>query len=283
MSVVADCPAASALTTAALYDLVAPSYQRWWAPVILPATLRVLDLVEPAIADRPDAVLVDLGAGTGPLARAAVERWSQVRAVAVDPSGGMLELGQDEAASTLPRAARRRVQWINGVAERLPMADGSVDAVVSSFTLQYLRPRVAALREAHRVCRPRAAIAVVTWLAGDWPFAPWELLESTIDELGISRPASGEGGGFRSLGSAAALVRRAGFHSVRAAADFVEYQWTIEPLVRCTVEEEQRPLFESLDKDTAHRLVELWRERLHDLSAADLLYRQGVAYVSGRC
>jgi hypothetical protein len=50
------------------------------------------------------------------------------------------------------------------------------------------------------------------------------LLELLVDELGISRPTSGEGGGFRSVRSAATLLRRAGFTYVRAAADFVEYQ-----------------------------------------------------------
>jgi hypothetical protein len=58
---------------------------------------------------------------------------------------------------------------------------------------------------------------------------------------------------------------------------------TIEPLIRCTIEEEQRPLFESLDHDTAERLETLWRERLRGLRTADLVYRQGVAYVSGLC
>jgi len=58
--------------TADLYDRIAAGYQEWWAPVIAPAALHLLDLVAPTVADRPRARLVDVGAGTGTLARAAV-------------------------------------------------------------------------------------------------------------------------------------------------------------------------------------------------------------------
>jgi trans-aconitate methyltransferase len=76
------------------YDKFAASYQRWWAPVIEPAGLRLLDLVSDAVGRRSKTDIVDLGAGTGTLARAAVARWATVRAIPVDPSEGMLEAGQ---------------------------------------------------------------------------------------------------------------------------------------------------------------------------------------------
>ena len=276
-------PATAALSdTAELYDRTAPEYQRWWAPVIEPAALRLLDLVAGVVADRPGAIIADVGAGTGTLARAAVARWPAVRVIAVDPSTGMLEVGQAEAARTLDRSACRRLSWVTGMAEHLPLADGSVDAVVSSFTLQYLRRRIAALREAHRVVRPAGAIAVVTWLANDWPFAPWRLLRDVLDELHAERPPSEETGLFRSVPAAAALVRRAGFREVRATDGSVDYQWTLDALVRCTLEFEDRELVDSLDKETRSRLERLWRERLGRLADAELRYRDRVAYVSGR-
>ena len=49
------------------YDRFAASYQRWWAPVIEPAGLRLLDLVAESVGRR--SVIVDVGAGTGTLAR----------------------------------------------------------------------------------------------------------------------------------------------------------------------------------------------------------------------
>lgn len=223
--------AAAALTaTQSLYDRIAPSYERWWAPVIEPAALRLLDLVAPVVDVHRRAVIVDVGAGTGPLARAAVVRWPKLRAIAVDPSIGMLGLGRAEAEESLDRSALRRLSWMPGVAERLPVEDGSADVVVSSFVYQYLRSRAAALREAHRVLRPGGVVAVVTWLANDVPFAPWRLLGEILDELHVVRPPSAETALFRSLPSAAALFRQAGFRAVRATSGLVEYQWTLDAI-----------------------------------------------------
>jgi ubiquinone/menaquinone biosynthesis C-methylase UbiE len=277
-----ETPAIPALTgTQALYDRIAPGYQRWWAPVIAPAALHLLDLVAPAVDVHRGATLVDVGAGTGPLARAAVARWPRVRAIAVDPSSGMLGLGRAEAERTLDRSSLRRLSWVTGVAERLPVEDGSADVVVSSFVYQYLLDRHAALREAHRVLRPGGAIAVVTWLENDVPFAPWRELREVLDELRIVRPPSAETAFFRSLPSAATLFRRAGFRAVRATSGLVEYQWTLDSFMHCAWESEEPELLDSLDEDTRDRLDRLWRERLGRLSEDELRYRDLVAFVSG--
>jgi ubiquinone/menaquinone biosynthesis C-methylase UbiE len=277
-----ETPAVPALTrTQTLYDRIAPSYERWWAPVIEPAALRLLDLVAPVIDVHRGAILVDVGAGTGPLARAAVARWPRVQAIAVDPSSGMLGLGRAEAEKTLDRSALRRLGWMTGIAERLPVEDGSADIVVSSFVYQYLRSRVAALREAHRILKPGGVVAVVTWLDNGVPFAPWRLLSQLLDELHIVRPPSAETALFRSLPSAASLFRRAGFRGVHAMSGLVEYQWTLDAFVHCAWENEEPELLDSLDDDTRGRLDRLWRERLGRLTEDDLRYRDLVAYVSG--
>lgn len=268
-------------TTQALYDRIAPGYHRWWAPVIEPAALRLLELVAPRVDSHREAILVDVGAGTGPVARAAVARWPTIRAIAVEPSSGMLDLGRAEAARSLDRSAVGRLSWVTGVAERLPIEDGSADIVLSSFVYQYLRSRIAALREARRILRPGGAIAVVTWLANDLPFAPWRVLRELLDELHIVRPPSAETAMFRSLPSAAALFRRGGFRAVRAASDFVEYQWTLDAFMHCAWESEEPELLDSLDDDTRGRLDRLWRERLGRLTEDELRYRDLVAYVIG--
>jgi ubiquinone/menaquinone biosynthesis C-methylase UbiE len=268
--------------TVALYDRIAASYERWWAPVIRPATLRLLDLIAERVADDPNATLLDIGAGTAPLARAAVARWPGVRVLAVDPSSGMLDVGRREAAASLPLSARRRISWLQGLAEELPVADRAVDVVLSSFTLQYLHNRLAAVREARRVSRPGAAIAAVTWIESDSVFVPWSVLDASLDELRIRRTPSGAEQPFRSVSSAATLLRRAGFRDVRAVSGSVDYQWTVARLVRCAVEAEQRVLFESLAVELRDRVLTVWQERLARLGVAELIYHDAVVYVSGQ-
>jgi ubiquinone/menaquinone biosynthesis C-methylase UbiE len=265
-----------------LYDRSAASFHRWWLPVIEPTTLHLLDLIEPLVVGRP-ALIVDVGAGTGPIGRAAVARWAKVEVVGVDPSEGTLAMGKAAADATLDPSARRRLTWVVGVAERLPVETATADGVVSSFTLQYLPRRIVGLREGRRVLRPGGMIAVVTWLVNDWSFRPWVELGEVVDELAIARPPTPEvGGPFRSLPSAAALVRRAGFRDVHATEDVIEYRWQREALVRCTLEEEARPLVDSLDGPTRDRLERLWTERLSRLGEDDLVYRDKVAFVTGR-
>jgi len=269
--------------TADLYDRIAAGYQEWWAAVIEPAALHLLDLVAPTVADRPRGRLVDVGAGTGTLARAAVARWPGFRATAIDPSPGMLATGQREAARTLGSPAARRLTWHIGTAERLPLADGSADVVVSSFAFQYLRSRIAALREAYRVLRPGGTVAVATWLAADWPFEPWDLYKTVIGELELERSATDEVyRPFRSEASAAALVRRAGFRRAHASPGLVEKQWTLDAYVACTFEAEDRDFVAGLDDPTRERLEALWRERLVRLEPSAFAYRDPIVYVTGR-
>jgi ubiquinone/menaquinone biosynthesis C-methylase UbiE len=269
--------------TADLYDRIAAAYQEWWAPVIAPAALHLLDLVAATLSERPHGHVVDVGAGTGTLARAAVASWPAIRVTAVDPSRRMIATGRREATRTLAPSDARRIDWQAGTAERLPLADDSADVVVSSFVYQYLRSRSAALREAHRVLRPGGAVAVVTWLASDWPFEPWDLYGAVIRELGLQRGATGEvHRPFRSEASAAPRVRRAGFRRARAFVGTVEKQWTLDDYVTTTFESEDRDFVAALDGPTRERLDALWRERLARLEPAAFLYRDPIVYVTGR-
>ncbi len=269
--------------TADLYDRIAASYEVWWAPVIAPAALHLLDLVAPTVEDRPSAHVVDVGAGTGTLARAAVARWPEVVATAIDPSPGMLSVGRTAAGRTLPSSARRRLRWRTGMAEQLPLDDGSADVVVSSFALQHLHSRIAALREAYRVLRPGGTVAVVTWLTPDPPFEPRDQYKAVLHDLQLARPATREVyRPFRSTASGAALVRRAGFLRTRAHPGLVEKQWTLDAYVACTLESEDWEFIETLDAPTRARLEASWRERLAGLDPSAFCYGDPIAYVTGR-
>ena len=117
---------------------------------------------------RDGAVVVELGLGTFPNARYyadALQRTGAPRSldiVGVDPNDAMTSYARDAfAASGLdggaPGGSTLRV--VPGVAEALPLADGSADAVVSTLTLCSVVDPAAALREVVRVLRPGGRFA----------------------------------------------------------------------------------------------------------------------------
>lgn len=112
---------------------------------------RVLDLAHVARGDR----VLDVGCGTGVLARAAVGRVGPPgRVVGVDPNDGMRAVAQRRCPG---------VEIVAGFAEALPFPDASFDAVLSQFALMFFADREGALQEMRRVLRPGGRLVVLTW------------------------------------------------------------------------------------------------------------------------
>jgi malonyl-CoA O-methyltransferase len=100
-------------------------------------------------------VVVDLGAGTGHLSRALKRRYPGALVIALDSSSGML------------RVAARRRSWLRPFAllcadaAHLPLADGSVDLILSNLMLQWCSPD-AVFAECRRVLAPRGLLSFTT-------------------------------------------------------------------------------------------------------------------------
>ncbi len=270
-------------TIAERYDATADAYLRWWAPVLRPTALRVLDLAAPAIAEVAAsgrrARLVDLGAGTGTLAIAAARRWSGIEVTGVDASGGMLEIARREARAAGPEVARR-VDLVAAPADRMPLPDGSADVVVSSFVLQLVPHRGRALREALRVLRPGGTLSYVTWRAGaDDAFAPDEAFYDALDEAGIDDESPAEvarSGDVASAGAAAREARRVGFRHVVARES-----WLAHPYDRATYLEflegyAERDAFLGLTPEQRDAVLGAARRRLERLDDAAFTWRAPV-------
>ncbi len=110
-------------------------------------TRRVLDAARMLLPAR--AVMADIGCGTGYFAAAARETHPDWRIIGIDLAQGMCAV------------ASRRCVAINADAVALPLADASMDAVVSSLCYQWVEDQVAAFAELARMLKPggRAIIA----------------------------------------------------------------------------------------------------------------------------
>ena len=266
----------------ASYDQYAEAYRDWWAPVIAPSAIRLLDRLDGLLpAERPLAV-VDIGAGTGTLALAALEHWPNVRVIGVDPSRRMLDLAM---AGARRAEMHERLSVRVGDAAGLPIPNASVDGAMSSFVIQLTPNRAAAVREAFRVLRPGGVFACLAWRAEEDPFEPEAAFDLALDELDIDSPPPGDGNGTRpyaSPGSAAAELRRAGFRSVRAREEWLEHRYTPRSYLDVLEHWIEDATFEALDEPMRRRLRAEVLRRLERLDPDALVWRRPLVSVVGR-
>jgi SAM-dependent methyltransferase len=127
-------------------------YERCFVPAIFGQWAP--QLVAAAGVSSADRVL-DVGCGTGILARAAADRVAaDAQVTGLDVNAGMLAVA---------RRIRPGVDWRQGDAAALPFPDDSFDVVMSQFALMFFTDRVAALREMWRVLKPDGRLAVAVW------------------------------------------------------------------------------------------------------------------------
>ena len=106
---------------------------------------------------RPGQVLLDAAGGTGDVALRALPRLAVAQAAPVprivvcDTSEGMLEIGR---ARALDQGILEGIEWVCADAERLPVADRSVDLYAIAFGLRNVTRIDVALVEARRVLKP---------------------------------------------------------------------------------------------------------------------------------
>jgi len=96
----------------------------------------------------PDARILDLGCGSGPVTAAL--RSSGRRVVALDYSLDMLRL----ATERVEREGQKAGSFLQGDSELLPFATASLDAVVCLGVISYVRDYRSVLREVRRILRP---------------------------------------------------------------------------------------------------------------------------------
>ena len=134
-------------------DLIGALDEQASIPAIQRLRAATTDLLDVRLGHR----LVDIGCGTGEVARALAAR--------VGPTGSVLGL---DASETMLAEARRRtgttalpVEFRRGDITRLDLPDASVDRIVCERVFQHLTDPQAAMAELVRVTRPAGRIVVI--------------------------------------------------------------------------------------------------------------------------
>jgi SAM-dependent methyltransferase len=265
------------------YDDMADGYARYWAPVIRPAAVRVLDLVAPVLDGRDEADVLDVGSGTGSLAIATLRTWPRHRVTGIDPSGGMLEVARRTADDQLDERTARHFRAEVASADRLPFEDATFDVAISSFVLQLVDDRPAAIREIRRVLRPGGTFAWVAWERTERAYEPDRIANELLDEAGFDPPEPDvRPGDLESAEVTAAEMRQAGYSDVVVRNDELAHEWHAQGYVDFLTDFDEASLFDDLEDGERDDLTRKLRDRLDLLTPAEMTLRLPVLYVVGR-
>ena len=267
--------------TAERYDRIAAGYDRWWAPVLARSAVALLDRLDGVVADGARSVL-DVGVGTGNLSIAALRRWPEVQVTGIDASREMVRAVEALVGERVP-AGRDRFEGRVAFAAELPFEAGTFDAAMSSFVLQLVPSRPAALRDIRRVLRPGGLFAHVTWIADDRAFAPDRIFDRLLEEYGFENDEDpARNGDIPSVERAAGELRSAGFRDVVAHGAMLEYAFTVDGYISFLTEFDEESLFAEMGRTERRKFLQQFRERLMALQPDELTFRVPIVYASGR-
>lgn len=106
---------------------------------------------------KPGERVLDIGSGAGFDALLAAQMvGSEGRVTGVDMTPEM----RQKAAANASLLGLRNVEFVDGLAERLPLADSSVDVVISNGVINLCPDKPAVFREIHRVLRPGGRLQI---------------------------------------------------------------------------------------------------------------------------
>lgn len=126
-----------------------------------PSVTRLRDWVFDRLAPQPGETAVDVGSGTGDtVIRLAGAVGGRGRAMGVEPNPALRAVAADRAD-----AAGVPAEFVDGAADALPLADGSVDLLTCERVLQHLDDPDAAVREFARVLKPSGRVVIID---SDW-------------------------------------------------------------------------------------------------------------------
>lgn len=196
--------------------------------------------------------VVDLAAGTGKFTRLLVPTGASV--VAVEPVAAM----RQQLAEMVPEASS-----VGAAAERLPLANASVDAVTVAQAFHWFEPR-AALAEIHRVLRPGGRLGLI-WNRADTS-VEW-VAKLSIIRTSARRDSKGSSSG---TNEALRLLRKAKKRATRLVSSASTRPLDSDPpwVAKCRGAFESTLLFSPLQESLFRHGEEMDTDRLIDWIAS---------------
>ena len=111
-----------------------------------------------ALGPRPGDRILDLATGTADLPLEILRHEPSLRVVGLDPSSGMLSVGERKVKHS---GLEDRVELVFGDAQDLPFSDAGFDGITMAFGIRNVPDRAQALAEMVRVLRPGRRVAIL--------------------------------------------------------------------------------------------------------------------------
>lgn len=135
------------------YNQQAAIYDRLWRSY----TTKTLTFLQNWAQIKPEAIVLDIGCGTGEFEKLLLQTNPSQSIVGVDLSEKMLDIAREKCQTY------DKVDFRVASADFLPFEDNSFDLVVSASAFHYFNQPLAALAQIKRVLKPDGAVVILDW------------------------------------------------------------------------------------------------------------------------
>jgi SAM-dependent methyltransferase len=155
------------------WDSIAPGWQRQ-SDFIFASTRPVSEWMVERLDPKPGQTILELASGPGDTGFLAARKLGDGRLISTDFAPGMVEVARQRAKALGVTNVEHRVMD----AQKMDLADDSVDGVLCRFGLMLMIDPSAALRETRRVLRNGGRLAAAVW--GPPPENPWLVIPGMV-------------------------------------------------------------------------------------------------------